>query len=410
MEELRLVVMHRFLNLLFLTSTIYCLGQSDSEYQLLWEVKAKGVSKSSYIFGSMHSNDSRLFQFPDSLYPAFVQAEAVVLETDLTEIYDQYDVRVNLLNFQLFQDDDSYTASRNATKTVYGSEDGRPQFLDAYFQQTGYCAEKNFFPLESVDDQLELASKLEFFDALSLPGMLVSKERFMQTYIKGDIATLTSFLKNQFKNSPKAYDELITKRNKIMANGLDSLMRKQAVFCAIGSGHLYGVDGVLQLLRSKGFHVRPVRATYNQTAQEEKAKMLSWRTYHVIDSIHEFEMVFSGKPKELNVDGCQKRHLILQELGQGNTYELIVREDINYLDDQRSNFQVKKDVQVEESSPFEDAHAIYGLVNDPLKGYQWKYILQVGNMAYELICTGGNKFMHSNRPKAFINKFQYLGH
>lgn len=245
--------MQHFLSLLFFLYSCFAFGQSNAEYQLLWEVKAKGAKKSSYLFGSMHSNDPRLFQFPDSLYAAFVQADAVVLETDLTEIYDQYDVRVNLLNFQLFQDDDSYTASRKATKTVYGSEDGRPQFLDAYFQQTGFCADKKFYPLESVDDQLELASKLEFFDALSLPGMLVSKERFMQTYIKGDIATLTSFLQSQFKNSPKAYDELITKRNKTMANGLDSLIRKQAVFCAIGSGHLYGADGVLQLLRSKGF-------------------------------------------------------------------------------------------------------------------------------------------------------------
>lgn len=408
--NLRYLVMHRILSLLFTFSTIYALGQTDSEYQLLWEVKAKGAKKSSYIFGSMHSNDARLFQFPDSLYSAFVQADAVVLETDLTEIYDQYDVRINLLNFQLFQDEDSYTASRNATKTVYGSEDGRPQFLDAYFQQTGYCAEKKFYPLESVDDQLELASKLEFFDALSLPGMLVSKERFMQTYIKGDIATLTGFLKSQFKNSPKTYDELITKRNKIMANGLDTLMRKQAVFCAIGSGHLYGADGVLQLLRAKGFHVRPVKATFNEYAQLDKAKMLSWKSYNVVDTTYEFEMVFSGKPKELTVEGCQKRHLILQELGQGNTYELIIREDANYLDDQRSTFQIKQNVQVVESNPFDDAISIYGLVNDPLKGYQWKYILQVGDIAYELICTGGNKFMHSNRPKSFVDKFQYQGH
>lgn len=402
--------MHRILSSLLLIFAIHGFGQSNSEYQLLWEVKAKGTEKSSYIFGSMHSNDPRLFQFPDSLYAAFVHADAVVLETDLTEIYDQYDVRVNLLNFQLFQDDDSYPASRKATKTVYGSEDGRPQFLDAYFQQTGFCADKKFYALESVDEQLELASKLEFFDALSLPGMLVSKERFMQTYIKGDIATLTSFLQSQFKNSPKAYEELITKRNKLMANGLDSLMRKQAVFCAIGSGHLYGADGVLQLLRGKGFQVRSVRASYNQTAQVEKAIMLSWKSYQLVDSTYEFEMIFSGKPKEVSVDGCQKRHVILQELGQGNTYELIVREDINYLDDQRSTFQVKKDVKVVESSPFEGAQMIYGLVNDPLKGYQWKYILQVGEISYELICTGGNKFMHSNRPKAFIEKFQYLGH
>lgn len=389
---------------------VVCLAQQDGTYQLLWEIRSKNNPKPSYLFGSMHSNDPRLFHFPDSLYTAFVQADAVVLETDLTEIYDEYDVRINWLNLELFSENRNYTASKKATKTVYGSEDGRPQFLDAYFQQTGFCADKAFYPLETVEAQMELATDIAFFESFSLPGILVSKENFIEAYLRGDIAALTTYLKTQFRNSPKTYDALITKRNQHMADGLDTLMRKQAVFCAVGSGHLYGSDGIIQLLKAKGFQVRSVRATYDEAAQTEKERMLSWRYYPVTDSLLEYRMQFSGKPKELELTGCMQEHLVLQELGQGNTYELIVREDPFYLDDQRPQFQTKKYVEVKEESPFEGAFEIQGLVNDPLKGFQWKYILQVGDTAYELICYGGNKFMHSNRPQLFFSHFSYIGH
>jgi uncharacterized protein YbaP (TraB family) len=385
-------------------------GQSSSNYELLWEVKSKHSSKPSYVFGSMHSNDPRLFNFPDSLYVAFTNSDAVVLETDLTEVYDQFDVRLQWLNFELFQEDKNYTASRKATKTAYGSEDGRPQFLDAYFQQTGFCANKQFFPLESVEDQLNLANKIDIFETTSVQNLFITKEMFIETYLKGDIAGLTSLLKNQFKNSPKAYDALITQRNKNMSKGLDSLMRKQSVFCAVGSGHLYGPEGILQLLRAKGYKVRPVKATYGEGAKEEKALMMSWRTFHYSDTLFEFEQEFSGKPKELEALGCIKKHLILQELGQGNTYEIFVHEDAMYLDDQRTTFLETKNNKIIETTPFYDAVAIEGLVNDPLKGYQWKKIIQIGDVAYELICYGGNKFMHSNRPKTFFSRFLYLGH
>lgn len=399
-----------FTGFLVTALSMVSLAQQDGTYQLLWEIRSKSNPKPSYLFGSMHSNDPRLFHFPDSLYTAFVQADAVVLETDLTEIYDEYDVRVNWLNLELFSEDRNYSASRKATKTVYGSEDGRPQFLDAYFQQTGFCADKAFYPLETVEAQMELATDIAFFESFSLPGILVSKENFIEAYLRGDIAALTTYLKTQFRNSPKTYDALITKRNQNMANGLDTLMRKQAVFCAVGSGHLYGADGIIQLLKSKGFQVRSVRATYDEAAQTEKERMLSWRYYPVTDSLLEYRMQFSGKPKELELIGCMKEHLILQELGQGNTYEFIVREDPFYLDDQRPQFQTTKYVEMKEESPFEGAFEIQGLVNDPLKGFQWKYILQVGDTAYELICYGGNKFMHSNRPQLFFSRFNYIGH
>jgi uncharacterized protein YbaP (TraB family) len=381
--------------------------EAGKEYQLLWEIKAPRSRKISYVFGSMHSNDPRLFNFPDSLYTAFASVDAVVLETDVTQIYDQYDVRLNLFNFDLFDKKRSFASSKKATQTVYGSEDGRPQFLDAWFQQTGYCGGKKFYQLETVQDQLKLAENPELFNTrTAINGLFFTKEVFIQTYINGDIASLTNMLKAQFKSSPEAYDELITKRNQTMAKGLDTLIRKRSVFCAIGSGHLYGTDGVLQLLRQKGFQVRAVTASYGNQSLEARKQVLSWKTYAVTDEEQSFQMTFGGKPIKLE-DG-NKEHYLYQELGQGNTFELIIHASADYLDDNRYNF-IENDMAHTKDFVFDEgAKGIEGLVLDPIKGYQWKRFIQFGNVCYELICYGGNKFMHSDRPVRFFQKFEIL--
>lgn len=381
--------------------------ETGKDYQLLWEIKAKGNKKPSYIFGSMHSNDPRLFNFPDSLYSAFASVDAVVLETDVMQIYDQYDVRLNLFNFDLFDKKRSFAGSKKATQTVYGSEDGRPQFLDAYFQQAGYCGGKGFYQLETVQDQMKLAENPELFNTrTAINGLFFTKEAFIQTYLNGDIASLTNMLKSQFKGAPDAYDELITKRNQTMAKGLDTLIRKKSVFCAIGSGHLYGSDGVLQLLKQKGFQVRSIKATYVNSTMEQKKLVQSWRSYSITDEENSFRMTFGGKPIEL--EDTNKKHYIYQELGQGNTFELIIHESEDYLDDNRYNFVENELAKTKESTLDAGAVMIEGLVLDPIKGYQWKRFIQFGEVCYELICYGGNKFMHSDRAGKFFQKFEIL--
>ncbi len=400
--------MNKLVFLLFFPLCFQSFGQeTGKDYQLLWEIKAKGNKKPSYVFGSMHSNDPRLFNFPDSLYSAFVSVDAVVLETDVMQIYDQYDVRLNLFNFDLFDKKRSFAGSKKATQTVYGSEDGRPQFLDAYFQQAGYCGGKGFYQLETVQDQLKLAENPELFNTrTAINGLFFTKEAFIQTYLNGDIASLTNMLKSQFKGAPDAYDELITKRNQVMAKGLDTLIRKKSVFCAIGSGHLYGSDGVLQLLKQKGFQVRPVKATYTNSTLEQKKLVQSWKNYPITDEENSFRMTFGGKPIELE-DG-NKKHYIYQELGQGNTFELIIHESEDYLDDNRYNFVENELAQTKEMTLDAGAVVIEGLVLDLIKGYQWKRFIQFGDVCYELVCYGGNKFMHSDRAGKFFQKFEIL--
>jgi hypothetical protein len=51
---------------------------------------------------------------------------------------------------------------------------------------------------------------------------------------------------------------LIKDRNSVMAERLEKLMQTDSTFCAIGAAHLPGENGVLQLLRKKGYTLRAI--------------------------------------------------------------------------------------------------------------------------------------------------------
>jgi len=397
--------MKKTIAFLFLCLTGFSFGQSDSSsYQLLWEITGKKLKKPSYLFGSMHSNDPRLFQFPDSLYVAFAKVDAVALETDVSALFDEYDVRLDLFNLEILSKNKPYTNSREATATVYGSEDGRPQFLDAYFQQTGFCGGKAFFALEALEDQLKAAEKISTLQdkPSALSKLLFSKEAFVQSYIQGDIAALSKMLKAQLEGSPGAYETLITKRNIAMAAGLDTLIRKRSVFCAVGSGHLYGTEGIIHLLRQKGYTVRPVKATYTATPIPAKQQVLNWRTYTVTKDTFDFSITLSGKPVEFE-DATDYR-FIYQELGQGNTFELIVRPTDNDLSFYKGAFIDNQRVRPTEFTLPNGLKAVEGMYHDEWKGLQWKRVIIKDDLTYILICYGGNIVMHSDRPKKYFDR------
>src|SRR5437016_2212553 len=62
--------------------SFHCSGQGNS---LLWRISGKNLQHPSYLYGTMHSSDSRVFHFADSVLPLFEQCEAFAMEVVLDE-------------------------------------------------------------------------------------------------------------------------------------------------------------------------------------------------------------------------------------------------------------------------------------------------------------------------------------
>ena len=261
-------------------SMLCCFSQSVSENQLLWKITGKKLKKPSYIFGTFHSNDPRVFRFSDSTYNALMYADALVIEADMASLFSRTDTRLSKPYLMYDASGNPYTTNSKATKTRYGNEDGRPQFLDLYLQLLACNSGKKVFALESIEEQLHI------FDLLKaqskMPGAsaveAVSQEKIISAYIAGDITKIRDFLKYQLAKKKDAYQWIISDRNLVMVDGIDTLCKKNSLFIAIGAAHLSGPEGVINQLRERGYNVKQVKATFNSNGKQ----------YYIEDSLQKF--------------------------------------------------------------------------------------------------------------------------
>ncbi len=381
----------------------------EKEKELLWEISGNGLKEKSYLFGSLHSNDKRLFLLADSVYFAMNKSKMIVLETNVFSLFDELDTRKKLPSTLYDKNGNPYTSSNTASQTFYGTEDGMPQFLDAYFEEYAYNAGKAFFALESVSQQIEMAGDFPVSERKLVNNTIndFTQEKLVEMYLKGDLYALDKFMRVNLSVQKDLYDKLIVKRNLQMTQRLDSLLKaKQNFFCAVGAGHLAGTEGIISLLRSKGYRLRPMLWTLSEIPTPAKKEVKSKKQYLYQDPKSHLIAHFNGKPFEkVNEDGSIR--LVYRDLGQGNAYEIeIVPMDQGLSEDDIANIYIAspQDSPVKRRQMDDGTIVYFGLSDTYPEGLNWVQIIFSEGYFAVLKTYGGNKFMHSDRPKKFFDK------
>ncbi len=377
--------------------------------ELLWEISSPNNAVKSYIFGTLHSNDKRVFYLSDSVYFALDHAQSILLETNIFDYFEDIDPRDNDV-IMLFDDlGKPYTSSNSASKTVYGDENGMPQFLDAYFQQYALYMGKKLIPLETNQEQVNALIDLPINDDNQWESLKKNRKSkaLIDLYLEGNLSEIDKFMRLNLSQNPEVYESLIIKRNYKMLRVLDSCLNKnQALFVAVGAGHLYGDKGMIKLLRNKGFNVKLVSAMYSELPTNEKSSVRKInKGYDLILKDKNVLIHFPGVPKVTTQDNTVKA--IYRELGQGNTYQI---EIIPY--DSTLTFNTYADIYIAspENSTYTyqeslDGTLSYSGLSDVYpEGLHWVQLFTNGESLLIAKTYGGNRFMNSNRPKQFFDK------
>ena len=392
---------------------IYHISSTVAQYvnvdkQLLWEISGNGLKEKSYLFGTLHSNDKRIFDLSDSVYYALDRANLIILEADIFELFKDIDSREDLPNTLYDKDGKAYTASEMASRTTYGDENGMPQFIDAALEEYCHNANKKFFALEDVKDQLNLGAKLNFTKRVFINDAFndFSNQKLIELYLKGDISAIERFIRANLASDKKQFTALITDRNNKMVHRLDSLLRKKdSFFCAIGAGHLAGIDGVINLLRTRGYRLRPILWSRSENKTLAKKKFNSFRSYPFNDLASGLNANFHGKPfVEKNSDGSLS--LIYREYGQGNSYIIdIIPNDSTLSFEQVATIYIASPPGINFNKKILDDGTLLfeGLSDTYPEGLNWVRIIFSEKHFAVLKTYGGNKFMHSDRPKKFFD-------
>jgi uncharacterized protein YbaP (TraB family) len=136
--------------------------------------------------------------------------------------------------------------------------------LDKYFYDKATAAKKGVVGLETAEFQIDrfdkmpdtlqeqmLRSTLTELDAQGdeLKGMISAWQR-------GDVAALEKTVRTSFTAYPAAYTTLIVERNRNWIPQLEMCLSKPApCFVVVGAAHMVGPDGLVALLRQKGYRI-----------------------------------------------------------------------------------------------------------------------------------------------------------
>ncbi|PWH82967.1 TraB/GumN family protein [Brumimicrobium oceani] len=386
-----------------------------SNYQLFWEITRGDSEAKAYLFGTYHSNDSDVFDFPDELYPALLNAEAVILETDITDFMLEESTVVPDVGYEksnLLQWVVPARATDKVTYTAYGSDEGRPQFIDMYFKQVADNCNKVFHPLETLEDQMKIGLLNEVDPNAQKNIKLISREELKQKYLEGNASDIHKYTRNSTLEYIDLYKDLIVDRNIKMTAGIDTLIHQhKSSFIAVGASHLLGPQGIVPLLRQKGYTLKVVKSEFSKNKSQAEIDLQQCNQYNYKDERYAVSLKFGGKPalKEL---GNADRLIRYQELGQGNTYSLSIYNygvEVNltkHLKDYFSNPNLT--ITHFDSLLIGNIKAYQGLLKSDEGNDKWVRIIKKGNVLYNLSAEGGYRFMNSNRHLSFFNGFQFL--
>ena len=303
-----LIFMVSFFSLVLATS-LMAQQKKEKKYQaLLWEITGNGLLKPSYLFGTMHVSSKLVFHLSDSFYVALKRSDIVALELDPQLWQDQLfrfqNLQSNLrfytqgapagyLNEKTFQlgkyEDRLKTAFSDEPTLIngllYRSYQTRADFeedtyLDLYIYQTGRKFGKqatgveNYFEterliMEAAQDMMKDKKKKTADNDGESASELEKKTQ--DAYRRGDLDMLDS-LEKLMEPSESYMEKFLYRRNEIQAHSIDSIVRLHSLFVGVGAAHLPGKRGVIELLRSKGYHLRPVSMQQDRDASQASQK------------------------------------------------------------------------------------------------------------------------------------------
>ena len=146
-----------------------------------------------------------------------------------------------------------------------------PGSYELSFIQAAAARKKPIEGLETAEEQMEVLNKTPLKDqAESIYKMAENSEVYfsqfttlVETYKTQDAAAIFEFLQTQIKsqnaNDPNFQSNLLDSRNHTWIPKIEKAVSESPSFIAVGSGHLGGKNGVLKLLRKKGYKLKPIK-------------------------------------------------------------------------------------------------------------------------------------------------------
>ena len=285
--------MKRTFIFVFLFSSL--LSFSQSKYNsLCWKIYDNGLTDTSYLYGTMHVQDSRVFQFKNGIQEAFNRCEIFALELNMDSVntFQLMDELImeppnrldSLLTNKEYEMVSQYFKDTlgvglmifNKMQPIYTSQlisfeklkKDQEVALDIYFFNEAKKQNKTTVGLEFMEEQLNAFKSIpydvqakELFKAVenAYKGEGQEIDELIEYYLNEDLDKLLELtLNSQFMDEEINIifkQVFLIDRNHKMAERSIKYIKSGPTFIAVGAAHLPGNEGVIENLRKKGYTV-----------------------------------------------------------------------------------------------------------------------------------------------------------
>ena len=269
-------------------------AQSAAGRNFLWKVQSGAAVL--YLAGSVHALTAANYPLNPAYQRAFDASGALVEEIDLAEA-DPLSGGLSILAKGMYTDGRTFnsvvsrqTASRVAARlagTPFALDLIQPMKpwmvmmlietlelqaggfdanlgLDKYFFDKATAAKKTVIGLETAASQIDRFDKMtEAQQEELLVNALAENDAeranlksLISAWQRGDAPAMEKLMLEGFQGNTAAYTSLITERNRNWMPQLEACFRRPSpCFVVVGAAHVVGPDGLLVMLRSKGYRI-----------------------------------------------------------------------------------------------------------------------------------------------------------
>ncbi len=326
---------------------------------LLWEISGNSLNTPSYLFGTIHIQDKRVFELSDSVIFAIESTDIFAGELNMDSL-SVYALKM-LKNFkkeekiediiseeeyeklnEFFTQRMGYPLDKANTQDptmiyymlIYDNfEKDMPYSLDEFLFKVAKSNNKQLSSLESFDRQYKVLFDI---DSENIKEELLEiveggmekateiAEGMVEAYSANNIDKILEFAIENYLDDKFLKDELLIKRNINMSEKIDSLVKFNSAFFAVGAGHLPGEQGLIELLIQKNYKLRPVGTNKTGIVDKylENPFEFEWHTFSPKSG--GFEVQMPGIPQDFpipqNIPGVKIESGIYVDIGKQINY------------------------------------------------------------------------------------------
>ncbi len=263
----------------------------------LWKVE--GGKKTSWLLGSVHVMKKSVYPLPSAMVEAFDSSDILAVEADIspekaagmaklmfskcmytdgTTLKDVLDdetealleKRLKTLNMSIamFPNYKPWFVAMSILQMELAKNGFNPALgIDRFFIDRAK-GKKEILELEGVEYQLNLFDSFDRdkqsaflkYSLMDESSTAEGIEKLVTMWKTGDVDGMNQFLnetRDRHSGLEEIYSKLIEERNLEMAVKLDKILKKEvkSYFVVVGAAHMIGKQGVVELLRKRGYKV-----------------------------------------------------------------------------------------------------------------------------------------------------------